>query len=264
MLQGSLLPPRVGDEYLNEVLRSLGESGATYDRVVHRVFEGSSAGARAARRGAEAEAAGGGALRPRPQQAVVQEEKAAAAIRTVCARRASPRARGPAIGRHRPFGALTPPRPHPKPRRHGAAPDAGRSVSYTTAVSKAKAGDGAAGPASPRGSLVLPSDSHVLVLDSTGALLGLRGELRSALASWLAASGAASLRRYEIAPVFRAAPGATLPRECLQADFDIVGPCGARAGSADGGPADPTEASVADAEVIRVVLEVLEASCFVL
>ena len=57
VLSSGALPPRVGDAALAELLRSLRESSATYDRVVRAMFATDSAGARAASRGAKLDAA---------------------------------------------------------------------------------------------------------------------------------------------------------------------------------------------------------------
>lgn len=196
VLSSGALPPRVGDEHLSELLRSLRESGATYDRVVRAMFAPDSAGARAAARGAQMETLA----------AVQPGAAAAAALERAC-------------------GAL-----RSSFTRHGCEPVYG---------SRALA-------CAPAASCALP------VLDPSGALLSLRDELRSRFAARLAAATVAGvqlpalLRRYELATVTRAQPGAPLPLEVLQADFDIVG-------------SDVASAPAADAEAVALGFEVLDA-----
>jgi translation initiation factor 2-alpha kinase 4 len=227
-LQSGALPPRVGDEHLGELLRSLGESGATYDAVVHRVFTADSAGARAAARGAQLEAdvlaasaaASAEAASSSPPDAALTSavERVATSLRTVF-------------------------------KRHGGEPCYGsRGLAF----------------ASPPP----PAPGGVHVLDPSGALLGLRDELRGRFVASLAAHAAAGapppalLRRYELASVVRAAPGAPLPREVLQADFDLIGPAEAPPGA--GGAAagvDSFDSGVAacDAEAMKVAVDVADA-----
>jgi translation initiation factor 2-alpha kinase 4 len=226
-LQSGALPPRVGDEHLAELLRSLGESGATYDAVVHRVFTGDSAGARAAARGAQLEA----------------DVLAAAAATSAAAASSAPPDAALTSAVERVATAL-----RAVFKRHGGEPCFGSR------------GLGFAPPPAPPGG--------VHVLDPSGALLGLRDELRGRFVASLAAHAAAGapppqlLRRYELAPVVRAAPGAPLPREVLQADFDLVGAAEAPpgvGGAAAGFDSFDSGVAASDAEAMKVSFDVADA-----
>ena len=230
LLQSGALPARVGDEHLAELLRSLGESGATYDAIRSRVFAPDSAGARAAVR-----------------SAALDDESVAAAAASFAAAAAA-------------NTALPPP---------GAASAAAveRATSLACNVFRQHGAEPCHGSRAVGFALTVPASAGALnVLDHAGALLCLREELRSRFVSRMAAFAAAGcqpllpLRRYETATVLRALPGSQLPREVLQAEFDVIGPAEAPPGatSANGG-ADPGVAA-SDAETIKVALEVAEAA----
>jgi translation initiation factor 2-alpha kinase 4 len=199
VLSSGQLPPRVGDEHLSELLRSLREGSATYDRVVRALFAPDSAGARAAARGALLDSS----VAPTHAPGVAE----AMALERVCSllRNAF--------------------------KRHGAVPVHGsRAVAHTSR----DAG----------------SQNKLTVLDSAGTLVSLRDELRTRFVTHLAAQAASGsaqglVRRYELAPVLRAAPGAPLPLEVMQADFDIVG-------------GDDACQPAADAEALALCFEALD------
>ncbi|XP_073387701.1 eIF-2-alpha kinase GCN2-like isoform X2 [Physcomitrium patens] len=81
----------------------------------------------------------------------------------------------------------------------------------------------------------------VKLLDSSGDVLQLRYETRSSFASWVAANQPTSLKRFQIAQVYRRGFGNSAPQGFFQGDFDIVG--GVR--------------SLAEAEAIKVATEVV-------
>ena len=199
VLSSGQLPPRVGDEHLSELLRSLREGSATYDRVVRAMFAPDSAGAKAAARGALLDSS----VAPTHAPGVAESM----ALERVCSllRNAF--------------------------RRHGAVPAHGsRAVAHTSRD---------LGPA-----------NALTVLDSAGTLVTLRDELRTRFVTHLAAQAASGsvqclVRRYELAPVLRAAPGAPLPLEVMQADFDIVG-------------GDEQCQPAADAEALAICFEALD------
>ena len=199
VLSSGQLPPRVGDEHLSELLRSLKEGSATYDRVVRAMFAPDSAGARAAARGALLDSSVAPTHAPGVTEAI--------ALERVCSllRNAF--------------------------KRHGAVPAHGsRAVAHTSRD---------AGP-----------QNTLTVLDSAGTLVSLRDELRTRFITHLAAQAASGsaqglVRRYELAPVLRAAPGAPLPLEVMQADFDVVG-------------GDEQCQPAADAEALAICFEALE------
>lgn len=119
--------------------------------------------------------------------------------------------------------------------------------------------------------------SHPPLLHPSGAMLAPRDELRRRFVSALTASEAAAcggggaappkalnaarlslpLRRFEFATVLRPQPGAPLPIEVSQADFDVVGPT--EAGGHHGGDGGGGAAAI-DAEVVALAFEAA-ASC---
>jgi len=230
ILQSGVLPARVGDEHLGELLRSLGESGATYDAIRSRVFAPDSAGARAAAR-----------------SAALDDEGTAATAASLAAAAAA-------------NGSLPPP---------GAASAAAveRATAMVCAVFRQHGAEPCYGSRDVGFALTAPAPAGAMnVLDHAGALLCLREELRGRFVSRMAAFAAAGyqpllpLRRYETATVVRALPGSQLPREVLQAEFDIIGPAEGPPGAASAsGGADPGVAAF-DAEAIKVALEVAEAA----
>ena len=230
LLQSGALPARVGDEHLAELLRSLGESGATYDAIRSRVFAPDSAGARAAARSA----------------ALDDESVAAAAASFAAAAAAST--------------ALPPP---------GAAAAAAveRATSLACNVFRQHGAEPCYGSRAVGFALTVPAPAGALnVLDHAGALLCLREELRARFVSRMAAFAAAGcqpllpLRRYEAATVLRALPGSQLPREVLQAEFDVIGPAEAPPGAASAGAGADPGVAASDAETIKVALEVADAA----
>ena len=226
-----LLPP-TQDEHLASLLRSLHHSGPELDRVLRSLFSHSSAPMRAACRAA----------------AVAHPHGApsASASAARCAALAA-------------------------------------SASQLAAIFRAHCGEAAL----PSTCLRFASDdtslassdgsSHPPLLHPSGAMLAPRDELRRRFVSALAASEAAAcggggaappkalnaarlslpLRRFEFATVLRPQPGAPLPIEVSQADFDVVGPseAGGHHGSDSGGGA-----AAIDAEVIALAFEAA-ASC---
>lgn len=88
-----------------------------------------------------------------------------------------------------------------------------------------------------------PSKQLPRALDSSGAVLSLRFELRQAFAQWLAQTQTPSVRRYEVSRVFRKASGRVPPHQFYQADLDLVGPA--------------TCPALAEAEVLKVAAEVV-------
>ena len=229
VLRSDAMPPRVGDEHLSELLRSLGESGAAYDAVVHRIFAADSAGARAAARGTKLDA----------DAMAAAAAASAAAVAAASSGPLSPPGAAASMALERVCGAL-----RGVFRRHGAEPCFGsRSLGF------------ASSPQPP---------GAVHVLDTSGALLGLRDEMRGRFVACLAAHAAAGaplpavLRRYELAHILRASSGAPLPREIQQADFDIVGPAEAPPGATNAAASMDSGVCACDAEVIRVALDVAE------
>ena len=230
LLQSGALPARVGDEHLAELLRSLGESGATYDAIRNRVFAPDSAGARAAARSA--------ALDDESVAAAAASFSAAAAANT----------------------ALPPP---------GAASAAAveRATSLACNVFRQHGAEPCYGSRAVGFALMVPAPAGALnVLDHAGALLCLREELRARFVSRMAAFAAAGcqpllpLRRYEAATVMRALPGSQLPREVLQAEFDVIGPAEAPPGAASASSGADPGVAASDAETIKVAIEVADAA----
>ncbi|ACO63607.1 predicted protein [Micromonas commoda] len=209
VLSSGFLPPKGGDEALEEVLRAVETGGAEHDRVVERLTSDGSAGARLSERAAATE---------RGAPAAVD---AAAAERMLTTLRAT-------------F------------RRHGASPLSSRAVNWL------KEGDTILSQAGGEG--------HRL-LSPSGALVVLRRDLRSSLVRQAAAEEATTLRASCVGITFRSsAPGPKdggtggaksggggggLPREHVQADFDIIA------------PKESTEASIADAEAIKCAWDAL-------
>ena len=209
VLSSGFLPPKGGDEALEEVLRAVETGGAEHDRVVERLTSDGSAGARLSERAAATERGAPSAV------------DAAAAERMLTTLRAT-------------F------------RRHGASPLSSRAVTW------AKEGDAILSQAGGEG--------HRL-LSRSGALVVLRRDLRSSLVRQAAAEEATTLRASCVGITFRSsAPGPKdggtvgaksggggggLPREHVQADFDIIA------------PKESTEASIADAEAIKCAWDAL-------
>ena len=207
VLASGFLPPKGGDEALEEVLRAVDAGGAEHDRVVERLTSEGSAAARFAERAAATE---------RGAPAAVD---AAAADRMLATLRAA-------------F------------RRHGASPLSSRAVRW------AEEGDRSTGEG---------EDGHRL-LSRSGALVSLRRDLRSSLVRQVCAEEATSLRASCVGITFRsvasgggggkaaggdAKGGGGLPREHVQADFDIVA------------PRDVADASVVDAETVKCAFDAL-------
>ena len=206
VLASGFLPPKGGDEALEDVLRAVDAGGAEHDRVVERLTSEGSAAARFAERAAATE---------RGAPAAVD---AAAADRMLATLRAA-------------F------------RRHGASPLSSRAVRW------AEEGDRSTGEG---------EDGHRL-LSRSGALVSLRRDLRSSLVRQVCAEEATSLRASCVGITFRSIPsgsggktaggdaknGGGLPREHVQADFDIVA------------PRDVADASVVDAETIKCAFDAL-------
>jgi len=216
VLKSGFLPPKGGDEALEEVLTAVEKGGAEHDRVVERLLGDGSAGARVAARAAAAE-------RGAPEAVDgAAGEKMLATLRAAF-------------------------------RRHGASPLSSRVVSW------AREGGGGGGG----GGAAAGEEGHRL-LTRSGALVVLRRDLRSAIVRQVAAEEATSLRACCVGITFRSGGGGGgekpagpdgegkvnggrggLPREHVQADFDVIAP-------KDG--ADP---SIAEAECVKCVWDAL-------
>ncbi|KAH7351668.1 hypothetical protein KP509_19G008700 [Ceratopteris richardii] len=86
----------------------------------------------------------------------------------------------------------------------------------------------------------------VRMIDSAGRMLELRSELRTRFVSWIAAKQVSSIKRYEIAQIYRKAAGPDAPHEYYQGDFDIVG----------------DSFGLAEAEVMKVVVDIVSGCGF--
>eukprot|EP00164_Ancoracysta_twista_P010436 GFYU01015738.1.p1 GENE.GFYU01015738.1~~GFYU01015738.1.p1 ORF type:complete len:1304 (+),score=377.66 GFYU01015738.1:84-3995(+) len=77
----------------------------------------------------------------------------------------------------------------------------------------------------PSKSEIASGKSASLLMNQEGGLFALRSDLRTTFAKFLNQSGVSSLKSFEIASVFRHAPGPTGSpyREIMQCDFDIAG-----------------------------------------
>mmetsp|Transcript_24442 Transcript_24442/g.77195 ORF Transcript_24442/g.77195 Transcript_24442/m.77195 type:complete len:536 (+) Transcript_24442:148-1755(+) len=195
-LRSDLLPPRVEDEAVSDVLRSLPDSPATHSRIVEGLFDMGACGVDPASR------------------------PGAPSNRGPTARGPSRRAELTAV-LHRVFS------------RHGAVPMESVALGH---VPSAGGGDGRA---------------MVKLLTDRGEVLGLRQEMRMPFAEWAAGARASSIKRFEVARVFREGALHGSPRSFLQADFDVLWPEHG-AGAGGGAGALPT------AETIKVAAEVLE------
>jgi translation initiation factor 2-alpha kinase 4 len=228
VLSSGFLPPKGGDEALEDVLQLCEQGGAEHDVVVKRLTSESSSGARLAARAAAAD---------RGTPATMD---AAAADRMLAALRQA-------------F------------RRHGASPLSCRAVTWASETFESDRDADNAGA-----KLVVLGesnrDAHVL-LSRSGALVTLRRDLRSSLVRQVTAEQATSLRASSVGVTFRGGgdnraarasgdgdgDGAKkpaglvggLPREHVQADFDIIA------------PRDAVDAAVLDAETIKCAVEAL-------
>jgi translation initiation factor 2-alpha kinase 4 len=119
-------------------------------------------------------------------------------------------------------------------RRHGASPLSSRAVTW------ARGGGGGGGCGGGGGGLSGGGDR---LLSRSGALVALRRDLRSALVQQAAAEEATSLRASCVGITFRSTTtgggGGGLPREHVQADFDIIA------------PRESTDGAIAEAEMIK-------------
>ncbi|KAG1662775.1 hypothetical protein FOA52_006801 [Chlamydomonas sp. UWO 241] len=240
VLRGELLPPRVEDEQLQDLLRSLDPNlnANMYERVVDAIFAtggapGRAPPAAAGRSGSgggvgAGDGGGGGGGEPAPDS-------------------------GPRL-HELPGGPL------PTPVRvQDRVVKAMRSVfELHGATAKASCVLGYAGRGLPQGA--------VRALTPAGGLLSARYEMRPPFASWLASHAAAaaaqwglttgavgsweSLKSYEVATVMRQGRGRGLPSAYLQADLDIVHPASLGL---------PSERLLAEAEAIKCGVQVLEA-----
>ena len=224
VLASGFLPPKGGDEALEDVLRAVEQGGAEHDVVVDRLTSEGSAGARLAARAAAAD---------RGAPATMD---AAAADRMLAALRSA-------------F------------RRHGASPLSSRAVTWASETFES---DRDADNAGARVLGESSRDAHVL-LSRSGALITLRRDLRSSLVRQVTAEQATSLRASCVGVTFRGggdnrvktegdgddaggkktAASGGLPREHVQADFDIIA------------PRDAVDAAVLDAETIKCMWDAL-------
>jgi translation initiation factor 2-alpha kinase 4 len=211
VLSSGFLPPKGGDEELEDVLRAVDLGGAEHDRVVERLTAEGSAAARFAERAAATE---------RDAPSVID---AAAADRMLASLRSA-------------F------------HKRGASPLSSRAVRWAADEPQRWAAEGRPRP---------PLDAHRM-LSRSGALVTLRRDLRSSLVAQVAAECATSLRASCVGVTFRSSEpteDATkretrggLPREHVQADFDIVA------------PKDAADASIADAECVSCAFDALRDS----
>ena len=234
VLSSGFLPPKGGDEALEDVLRAVDLGGPEHDVVVERLTAEGGAGARLAARAAAADRGAPATMDAAPADRML------AALRSAF-------------------------------RRHGASPLSSRAVTWAseTFASDRDADNAAAAAddAAARRSLGESSrDAHVL-LSRSGALVTLRRDLRSSLVRQITAEQATTLRASCVGVTFRggaaraggnvesgaaekaAGPGpgswGGLPREHVQADFDIIA------------PRDAVDASVLDAETIKCAWDAL-------
>ena len=211
VLSSGFLPPKGGDEELEDVLRAVDLGGAEHDRVVERLTAEGSAAARFAERAAATE---------RDAPSVID---AAATDRMLASLRSA-------------F------------HKRGASPLSSRAVRWAADEPRRWAAEGRPRP---------PLDAHRM-LSRSGALVTLRRDLRSSLVAQVAAECATSLRASCVGVTFRSSEpteDATkretrggLPREHVQADFDIVA------------PKDAADASIADAECVSCAFDALRDS----
>lgn len=234
VLSSGFLPPKGGDEALEDVLRAVDLGGPEHDVVVERLTAEGGAGARLAARAAAADRGAPATMDAAPADRML------AALRSAF-------------------------------RRHGASPLSSRAVTWAseTFASDRDADNAAAAAddAATRRPLGESSrDAHVL-LSRSGALVTLRRDLRSSLVRQVTAEQATTLRASCVGVTFRggaaraggdvesgaaekaAGPGpgswGGLPREHVQADFDIIA------------PRDAVDASVLDAETIKCAWDAL-------
>jgi len=195
VLGAALLPPRVGDELLSELMRSIGDGGATRDRVLLSLFGISGAGGRQSQRGA----------------ALEEQAAATAALRAAAASQLPGASMGAALERAQvALRAVF--------RRHGAQP------SYPSrALALLSAGD-------PTPQLPVLDPSGCLLSLRSELRLGFVRRLCALARAGQAPAPALVLRRYEIAAVQRPAPGAPQPGELHQADYDLLGEPGEECG----------------------------------
>lgn len=288
VLTSDLLPPRLEDEQLKDLLRSLPDNEVAYERVVDSLFGISTS--------REPQAAG---LGPSPKggsggggsTAAGGSGPAAAASRAVQSL-TSARAAGGVEGLHGAGLLSSQQGPIPLGELPGAPLDAhlDKEDEVVKVVRDVTALHGAVQMSSaPLGlsHLGLPKDA-VRFLAPSGAVIALRYEVRYPLAAWfaqqaaLAAGGSSSgyysngfgssgssslglggnvfgaastlehgLKRVEVSRVQRAGRGGRgLPASYLTADFDIISPSGVGAGGAG------RERLLAEAEVVKVVTQV--------
>ena len=239
VLSSGFLPPKGGDEALEDVLRAVELGGPEHDVVVERLTAEGSAGARLAARAAAADRGSPATMDAAPADRML------AALRSAF-------------------------------RRHGASPLSSRAVTWaseTFAVDRDADNAAAAADDAAARRLLSESSRHAHVLLSrSGALVTLRRDLRSSLVRQVTAEQATALRASCVGVTFRGgdaraaaraggdvesgaaekaagpspgpAPGG-LPREHVQADFDIIA------------PRDAADASVLDAETIKCAWDAL-------
>jgi eukaryotic translation initiation factor 2-alpha kinase 4 len=238
VLSSGFLPPKGGDEALEDVLRAVELGGPEHDVVVERLLSEGSAGARLAARAAAADRGAPATMDAAPADRML------AALRSAF-------------------------------RRHGASPLSSRAVTWAseTFASDRDADNAAAAADDDAARRLLGEssrDAHVL-LSRSGALVTLRRDLRSSLVRQVTAEQATSLRASCVGITFRGGdaparaggdvegsdgkkatgpgpgpgPGGGLPREHVQADFDIIA------------PRDAVDASVLDAETIKCAWDAL-------
>lgn len=287
VLTSDLLPPRLEDEQLKDLLRSLPDNEIAYERVVDSLFSISTS--------REPQAAG---LGPSPSKAgsgggssTGTAAAAARAVQSVTPARAATGVEGlhGAGLLSSQQGAL------PLGELPGAPVDAhlDKEDDVVRVVKEAAGLHGAVQMSSAMlglSHLGMPRDA-VRFLAPSGAVVALRYEVRYPLAAWFAqqaalassgssggyfsngfgsgglglgggAFGAAStlehgLKRLEVCRVQRAARGGRgLPASYLTADFDVISPSGVGTGGAG------RERLLAEAEVVKVVTQVGPGRCW--
>ena len=236
VLSGGFLPPKGGDEALEDVLRAVDLGGPEHDVVVERLTAEGSASARLAARAAAADRGSPATMDAAPADRML------AALRSAF-------------------------------RRHGASPLSSRAVTWASEMfatdRDAENAVAATDDAATRRLLDESSRNAHVLLSRSGALVTLRRDLRSSLVRQVAAEKAMALRASCVGVTFRggdaraatraggdvesgaaektAGPGSGggLPREHIQADFDIIA------------PRDAVDASVLDAETIKCAWDAL-------
>eukprot|EP00899_Mesostigma_viride_P013262 jgi/Mesvir1/21937/Mv12105-RA.1 len=234
VLRSNLLPPKMEEEHLEDLLRTLqsSENSQVHDLVLEALFRGKAAPAHHHHGGVtsvsgHAEPSGASSVARMPLPAMSPGGGVDGDPLLLPAPGLVPSYGGARFVtlRERALRAL-----EITFRNHGGIP---MGSSQFHLVDTNLAGGGAA----PRPPPCAPD--AVRLMDTEGNILDLRYELRRPLAQYVACAQIHDLKRYEITKVYRRGVGRELPREVFQADFDIIS----------------TTCTIADAEVIKVVLE---------